>query len=84
MGWVGVELEYQIRKAHDRVWKGNNMIKYVGTHITKDNVELEKLLREGYSYITEQGYALSDDEDISTDDIIIEDTLATLYDRMEG
>ena len=60
------------------------MIKYVGTHITKDNVELEKLLKEGYSHITEQGYAISDNEDISADDIVIEDTLCTLYDRMEG
>ena len=59
------------------------MIKYVGTHITKDNVELEKLLREGYSHITEQGYALSDDEDISTDDMPIEDILCCLYDSME-
>lgn len=59
------------------------MIKYVGTHITLDNVELEKLLEEGYSHITEQGYALSDDEEISTDDIVIEDTLCCLYDSME-
>ena len=59
------------------------MIKYVGTQVTKDNVELEKLLKEGYSHITEQGYALSDDEDISDDDIIIEDTLCCLYDSME-
>lgn len=59
------------------------MIKYVGTRIVKDNVELEKLLSEGYSHITEQGYAISDDEDISTDDIIIEDTLCCLYDSME-
>ena len=59
------------------------MIKYVGTHVIKDNVELENLLIEGYSYITEQGYALSDDEDISTDDIVIEDTLCCLYDSME-
>ena len=59
------------------------MIKYVGTHITNDNVELEKLLREGYSHITEQGYAISDDEGISTDDIDIEYTLCCLYDSME-
>ena len=59
------------------------MIKYVGTHIIKDNVELEKLLKEGYSHITEQGYAISDDEEISTDDIVIEDTLCCLYDSME-
>ena len=59
------------------------MIKYVGTHVVKDNVELEKLLKEGYSYITEQGYALSDDEDISTDDIVIEDRLCCLYDLIE-
>ena len=59
------------------------MIKYVGTRITKDNMEMEKLLKEGYSYITEQGFALSDDEDIRIDDIVIEDTLCTLYDRME-
>lgn len=59
------------------------MIKYVGTHITTDNVELEKLLRDGYSHITEQGYALSDDEDISTDDRPIEDILCCLYDSME-
>ena len=56
------------------------MIKYVGKHITTDNVELEKLLKEGYSHITEQGYAVSDDEDISADDIIIEDMLCRLYD----
>ena len=59
------------------------MIKYVGAHVVKDNVELEKLLKEGYSHITEQGYALSDDEEISTDDIVIEDTLCCLYDSME-
>ena len=59
------------------------MIKYVGTHVVKDNVELEKLLKEGYSHITEQGYALSDDEDISTDDRPIEDILCCLYDSME-
>ena len=59
------------------------MMKYVGTHIIKDNVELEKLLMEGYSHITEQGYAISDDEDISDDDIIIEDTLCCLYDSIE-
>ena len=59
------------------------MIKYVGTHVVNDNVELENLLKEGYSHITEQGYALSDDEDISDDDIIIEDTLCHLYDSME-
>ena len=59
------------------------MIKYVGTDVVKDNVELEKLLKEGYSHITEQGYAISDDEDISDDDIIIEDTLCCLYDLME-
>lgn len=59
------------------------MIKYVGTHVVKDNVKLEKLLREGYSHITEQGYALSDDEDISTDDMPIEDILCCLYDSME-
>ena len=59
------------------------MKKYVGTHVTKDNVKLEKLLREGYSHITEQGYAISDDEDISSDDIVIEDTLCCLYDSME-
>lgn len=55
------------------------MIKYVGTHITTDNVELEKLLKEGYSHITKQGYALSDDEDISTDDMPIEYILCCLY-----
>ena len=59
------------------------MIKYVGTHITKDNVELEKLLKEGYSHITEQGYVLSDDEEISTDDMPIEYILCCLYDSME-
>ena len=60
------------------------MIKYVGIHVVKDNIELEKLLKEGYSHITEQGYAISDDEDISDDDdIIIEDTLCWLYDSME-
>ena len=59
------------------------MIKYVGKHVVKDNVEIEKLLKEGYSHITEQGYAISDDEDISDDDIIIEDTLCCLYDSME-
>ena len=59
------------------------MIKYVGTHIVKDNVELERLLKEGYSHITEQGYALSDDEVISTDDISIEYALCCLYDSME-
>ena len=59
------------------------MIKYVGTHVVKDNVELEKLLKEGYSHITEQGYALSDYEDISTDDISIEYALCCLYDSME-
>ena len=59
------------------------MIKYVGTHIVNDNVELEKLLREGYSHITEQGYAISDDEEISIDDIGIEYTLCCLYDSME-
>ena len=59
------------------------MIKYVGTHIVKDNVELENLLIAGYSHITEQGYALSDDEDISTDDISIEYALCCLYDSME-
>lgn len=59
------------------------MIKYVGTYVVKDNVELEKLLREGYSHITEQGYAISDDEEISSDDIVIEDTLCCLYDSIE-
>ena len=59
------------------------MMKYVGAHVVKDNVELEKLLKEGYSHITEQGYAISDDEDISDDDMIIEDTLCCLYDSME-
>ena len=59
------------------------MIKYVGTHVVNDNVELERLLKEGYSHITEQGYAISDDEEISTDDIVIEDTLCCLYDSME-
>ena len=59
------------------------MIKYVGTHVVKDNVELEKLLKEGYSHITEQGYAISDDEEISDDDMFIEDTLCYLYDSME-
>ena len=59
------------------------MKKYVGTHVTNDNVELENLLREGYSHITEQGYAISDDEDISTDDMVIEDVLGCLYDSME-
>lgn len=59
------------------------MKKYVGTHITKDNVELEKLLKEGYSHITEPGYALSDDEEISSDDMPIEDILCCLYDSME-
>ena len=59
------------------------MIKYVGTHVVNDNVELEKLLEEGYSHITERGYAISDDEDISDDDIIIENTLCCLYDSME-
>ena len=59
------------------------MIKYVGTHVVNDNVELENLLKEGYSHITEQGYALSDDEDISTDDISIEYSLCCLYDSME-
>lgn len=59
------------------------MIKYVGTHVVKDNVELEKLLKDGYSHITEQGYALSDDEEISSYDIVIENTLCGLYDSME-
>lgn len=59
--------------------RGNNMIKYVGTHVTLDNVELEKLLKEGYSHITKHGYAISDDEDISTNDIIIKDALCCLY-----
>lgn len=59
------------------------MIKYVGTQVTKDNVELENLLKEGYSHITEQGYAISDDEDISSDDMVIEDVLCCLYDSME-
>ena len=59
------------------------MIKYVGTHVVNDNVELENLLKEGYSHITEQGYALSDDEEISTDDIVIEDRLCCLYDLIE-
>ena len=59
------------------------MIKYVGTHVVNDNVELEKLLKEGYTHITEQGYAISDDEKISTDDIGIEYTLCCLYDSME-
>lgn len=59
------------------------MIKYVGTHIVNDNVKLERLLKEGYSHITEQGYALSDDEEISTDDIVIEDRLCCLYDSTE-
>ena len=35
------------------------------------------------SHITEQGYALSDDEEISTDDIVIEDRLCCLYDLIE-
>ena len=59
------------------------MIKYVGTHVIKDNVELENLLIEGYSHITEQGYAISYDEDISDDDISIEYALCCLYDSME-
>lgn len=59
------------------------MIKYVGAHVVKDNVELENLLKEGYSHITEQGYAISGDEDISVDDIDIEYTLCCLYDSME-
>lgn len=59
------------------------MIKYVGTHIVDDNVELENLLAAGYSHITEQGYALSNDEDISTDDLSIEYALYCLYDSME-
>ncbi len=71
-------LYYQIKKG-PQGGKGNDMIKYVGTHITMDNAELEKLLKEGYSHITKQGYAISDDEDISTDDIIIKDALCCLY-----
>ena len=59
------------------------MIKYVGSHVVNDNVELEKLLRGGYTHIKEQGYALSDDEEISTDDIVIEDRLCCLYDLIE-
>ena len=59
------------------------MIKYVGTHVVNDNVELEKLLKEGYSHITEQGYVISYDEDISTDDISIEYALCCLYNSME-
>ena len=59
------------------------MKKYVGKHVVNDNVELEKLLKEGYSHITEQGYAISNDEDISTDDILIEAILCRLYDSME-
>lgn len=59
------------------------MIKYVGKHVVNDNVELEKLLKEGYSHITEQGYAISGDEDISIDGIDIEYTLCCLYDSME-
>lgn len=55
------------------------MKKYVGTHVTIDNVELERLLKEGYSHITKQGYAISDDEDISTDDISIKNALCCLY-----
>ena len=35
-----------------------------------------RLLKDGYSHITEQGYALSND-------IVIEDTLCCLYDSME-
>ena len=59
------------------------MIKYVAIYVVKDNVELEKLLKEGYSHITERGYAISDDEEISTDDIVIEDRLCCLYDLIE-
>ena len=59
------------------------MIKYVGTHVVNDNVELERLLKEGYSHITGQGYAISYDEDISDDDISIEYALCCLYDLME-
>ena len=77
MGWVGVELEYQKERKY------KDMIKYVGTHVLNDNVKLENLLTEGYSHITEHGYAISYDEEISTDDISIEYALCCLYDSIE-
>ena len=56
------------------------MMKYVG-NVTKNAEELKKLLDEGYIYLTEQGYALTEDEDISTDDIVIENALCSLYEE---
>lgn len=53
------------------------MMKYVG-NVTKDAEELKKLLDEGYIYLTEMGYALTEDEDISTDDTVIENALCSL------
>lgn len=56
------------------------MIKYVG-NVTKNAEELKKLLDEGYIYLTEMGYALTEDEDISTDDTVIENALCILYEE---
>ena len=49
------------------------MIKYVGTKLTL--AELNELLNEGYAAITESGYAISEDMDISTDDKWIENLI---------
>lgn len=57
------------------------MIKYVG-NIAKDFDELEKLCKEGFTRITERGYAISDDEHTSSDDIIIENLINAIYDDM--
>ena len=53
------------------------MMKYVG-NVAKNTEELKKLLDEGYIYLTEQGYALTEDEDISTDDTVIENAICSL------
>lgn len=56
------------------------MMKYVG-NVTKNAEELKQLLDEGYIYLTETGYALTEDEDISTDDTVIENALCSLYEK---
>ena len=56
------------------------MMKYVG-NVTKNADELKKLLDEGYIYLTEMGYASTEDEDISTDDTVIENALCSLYEE---
>lgn len=56
------------------------MMKYAG-NVTKNAEELKKLLDEGYIYLTEMGYALTEDEDISTDDTVIENALCILYEE---